>query len=118
MITAGHQTFSGQFRCLSDQTQFDLTNLLYFINGKIIIFIKGKVMSGHPYHKHCNMTLVISKCPIRFKHLLVEANNPNLFLLCLSSLSLADSDSEQLSLLLELELLESEELSEVGSPSL
>ena len=31
MITASHQTFSGQFRCLFDQTQFDQTHLLYII---------------------------------------------------------------------------------------
>ena len=30
---------SSQFWCLSDQTQFDLTHLLYIINGKIIIRI-------------------------------------------------------------------------------
>ena len=44
MITASHQTFSSQLRCLSGLPQFDRTHLLYIINGKVIIFINGKVM--------------------------------------------------------------------------
>ena len=44
--TASHQTFSGQFWCLSDQNKFDLTHLLYIINGKVSVFLVDKVMSG------------------------------------------------------------------------
>ena len=46
IITANHQTFSGQFWYLSGQTQFDLTHLLYIINGKVSVFLEDKVMSG------------------------------------------------------------------------
>ena len=44
MITASHQTFSGQFWCLSGQNKFDLTHLLYIINGKVSVFLVDKVM--------------------------------------------------------------------------
>ena len=40
------------FWCLSGQTQFDLTWLIYIINGKVNVFIKGK------------------KCPDKFQPLL------------------------------------------------
>ena len=43
IITASHQTISGQFWCLSGQNKFDLTHLLYIINGKDS---EDKVMSG------------------------------------------------------------------------
>ena len=43
IITASHQTISGQFWCLSSQNKFDLTHLLYIINGKDS---EDKVMSG------------------------------------------------------------------------
>ena len=43
IITASHQTFSGQFWYLSGQ---DLTHLLYIINGKVSVFLEDKVMSG------------------------------------------------------------------------
>ena len=46
VITASHQTFSGQFWCLSGQNKFDLTHLLYIINGKVSVFLEDKVMSG------------------------------------------------------------------------
>ena len=46
IITASHQTFSGQFWCLSSQNKFDLTHLLYIINGKVSVFFEDKVMSG------------------------------------------------------------------------
>ena len=46
IITASHQTFSGQFWCLSGQNKFDLTHLLYIINGKVSVFLVDKVMSG------------------------------------------------------------------------
>ena len=46
IITASHQTFSGQFWCLSGQNKFDLTHLLYIINGKVSVFLEDKVMSG------------------------------------------------------------------------
>ena len=45
MITASHQTFSGQLWHLTDQTKFDQTNLLYIINGEVNKFIIGKQMS-------------------------------------------------------------------------
>ena len=45
IITASHQTFSGQFWCLSGQNKFDLTHLLYIINGKVSVFLEDKVMS-------------------------------------------------------------------------
>ena len=45
IITASHQTFSGQFWCLSSQNIFDLTHLLYIINGKVSVFLEDKVMS-------------------------------------------------------------------------
>ena len=44
-ITASHQTFSSQFWCLSGQNKFDLTHLLYIINGKVSVFLEDKVMS-------------------------------------------------------------------------
>ena len=43
IITASHQTFSW---CLSGQNKFDLTHLLYVINGKVSVFLEDKVMSG------------------------------------------------------------------------
>ena len=46
MITASHQTFSGQLWHLTDQTKFDQTNLLYIINGEVYKFTIGKQMSG------------------------------------------------------------------------
>ena len=46
IITASHQTFSGQFWCLSGQNKFDLTHLLYIINGKVSVFLVDQVMSG------------------------------------------------------------------------
>ena len=46
IITASHQTFSGQFWCLSGQNKFDLTHLLYIINGKVSVFLEEKLMSG------------------------------------------------------------------------
>ena len=46
IITASHQTFSGQFWCLSGQNKFDLTHLLYIINGKVSVFLEDKVMCG------------------------------------------------------------------------
>ena len=46
MITASHQTFSGQLWDLTDQTKFDQTNLLYIINGEVNKFTIGKQMSG------------------------------------------------------------------------
>ena len=46
IIIASHQTFSGQFWCLSSQNKFDLTHLLYIINGKVSVFLEDKVMSG------------------------------------------------------------------------
>ena len=45
IITASHQTFSGKFWCLSGQNKFDLTHLLYIINGKVSVFLEDKVMS-------------------------------------------------------------------------
>ena len=36
---------SGQLWCLSSQNKFDLTHLLYIINGKVSIFLEDKVMS-------------------------------------------------------------------------
>ena len=45
-IIASHQTFSGQFWCFSGQNKFDLTHLLYIINGKVSVFLEDKVMSG------------------------------------------------------------------------
>ena len=54
IITATHQTFSGQFWCLSGQNKFDLTHLLYIINGKVSVFLEDKVMSGQ------KSTLIIS----------------------------------------------------------
>ena len=56
IITASHQTIFGQFWCLSGQNKFDLTHLLYIINGKVSVFLVDKVMSGqifNPYYKHC-----------------------------------------------------------------
>ena len=46
MITASHQTFSGQLWHLTDQTKFDQTNLLCIINGEVNKFTIGKQMSG------------------------------------------------------------------------
>ena len=46
IITASHQTFSGQFWYLSGQNKFDLTHLLYIINVKVSVFLEDKVMSG------------------------------------------------------------------------
>ena len=46
MITASHQTFSSQFWCFFGQNKFDLTHLLYIINGKVSVFLEDKVMSG------------------------------------------------------------------------
>ena len=46
VIMASHQTFSGQVKHLSDQTEFGQTNLLYIINGEIVEFTKEKQMSG------------------------------------------------------------------------
>ena len=46
IITASHQTFSGQFWCLSGQNKFDRTHLLYIINGKVSVFLEDIVMSG------------------------------------------------------------------------
>ena len=46
IIIASHQTFSGQFWCLSGQNKFDLTHLLYIIIGKVSVFTEDKVMSG------------------------------------------------------------------------
>ena len=45
MITASHQTFSGQLWHLTDQTKFDQTNLLCIINGEVNKFTLGKQMS-------------------------------------------------------------------------
>ena len=45
MITASHQTFSGQIEHLSGQTIFGQTNLSYIISGKVIGFTKEKHMS-------------------------------------------------------------------------
>ena len=44
IITASHQTLSGKFWCLSGQNKFDLTHLLYIINGKVSVFLEDKVM--------------------------------------------------------------------------
>ena len=51
------------FRCLSGQNKFDLTHLLYIINGKVSVFLEDKVMSGQistliistalPYNPKC-----------------------------------------------------------------
>ena len=60
IITASHQTFSGQFWCLSGQNKFDLTHLLYIINGKVSVFLENKVMSGQI------STLIITTA--RYKH--------------------------------------------------
>ena len=46
MITASHQTFSGQLWHLTNQTKFDQTNLLCIINGEVNKFTIGKQMSG------------------------------------------------------------------------
>ena len=46
IITASHQTFSSQFWCLTGQNKFDLTHLLYIINGKVSVFLEDKAMSG------------------------------------------------------------------------
>ena len=46
MITASHQTFSGQLRHLTDQAKFDQTHLLCIINGEVNKFTIGKQMSG------------------------------------------------------------------------
>ena len=40
MITASHQTFSGQIKHLSSQTKYGQTNSLYIINGNFIEFAK------------------------------------------------------------------------------
>ena len=55
MIVASQLTFSGQFWCLSGQTQFDLTYLLNIINEKISVFIKDKNVQKNInfYHKQC-----------------------------------------------------------------
>ena len=46
MITASHQTFSGQIEHLSGHTEFGQTNLLYIINREAIEFTKENQMSG------------------------------------------------------------------------
>ena len=46
MITASHQTFSGQLWHLTNQTKFDQTNLLCIINEEVNKFTIGKQMSG------------------------------------------------------------------------
>ena len=38
MITASHQTFSGQIKHQPGQIKFGQTNLLYIINGEVIEF--------------------------------------------------------------------------------
>ena len=42
---ASHQTFSGQFWHLTDQINFDQTNLLYIVNGEVNKFTIVKQMS-------------------------------------------------------------------------
>ena len=42
MIMASHQPFSDQFWHLTNQINFDLTNLLYIINGEVYNFTIGK----------------------------------------------------------------------------
>ena len=55
MITASHQTFSGQIKYLSSQTKFGQTNLLYNISVKISLSLL-KTMNVQTinslYHKH------------------------------------------------------------------
>ena len=68
IITASHQTFSGQFWCLSGQNKFDLTHLLYIINGKVSVFLEDKVMSGQI------STLIISTAIV---HLLCNMHKTN-----------------------------------------
>ena len=46
MITASHQTFSGQIEHLSGHTEFSQTNLLYIINREATEFTKENQMSG------------------------------------------------------------------------
>ena len=60
IITASHQTFSGQFWCLSGQNKFDLTHLLYIIKGKVSVFLEDKVMSAQI------LTLIISTAPMHY----------------------------------------------------
>ena len=42
MITASHETFSGQIKHLPDQIKYGQTNFLYIINGQLIEFAKEK----------------------------------------------------------------------------
>ena len=46
MITASHQTFSGQLKHLTGQNKFGQSNILYIINGNVIKFLIEKPMSG------------------------------------------------------------------------
>ena len=43
---ASHQTFFDQLWRLTSRSKFDLTNLLYIINGEVNKFMIGKEMSG------------------------------------------------------------------------
>ena len=63
IITASHQTFSGQFWCLSGQNKFDLTHLLYIINGKVSVFLEDKVMSGQISTLIIRIVVIISPIP-------------------------------------------------------
>ena len=42
MITASHETFSGQIKHLPDQIKYGQTKFLYIINGQLIEFAKEK----------------------------------------------------------------------------
>ena len=60
IITVSHQTFFNQFWYFSGENKFDLTHLLYIINGKVSVFLEDKVMSGQI------STLIISTDNIQY----------------------------------------------------
>ena len=72
MITASHQTFSGQLWHLTNQTKFDQTNLLYIINGEVNKFTIGKQMSVQ------FSTLIISTDYIAISIAAIQYNTPDI----------------------------------------
>ena len=58
MITASHQTFSGQLKHLTGQTKFGQSNILYIINGKVIKFLIEKPMS-----EQFSILIISTGCP-------------------------------------------------------
>ena len=65
MIMASQQIFSGKVKYMSGQIKFDLTNVLYIINGNFMEFTKGNecwMNECSPYHKDCECSPYHKDC--------------------------------------------------------